>query len=294
MKKTLFVTTCITTSTLAGSAIMLAVARVPLYDLSIHLVPTISVVPSFFRSIPLILWIVSTVMVFVTAGLLLSAYRRRAVSVRGCLGCVALLIIVPVVSYGVAHAVAAHERMLRVQGFVIDPITKQSYDGINATVGDTALRLNTGSALAFDMVGSRHGISVTHKDFHRRVVMLPQAFDAKTGSIYFSPSMLNALVAVIDAEARGKYDRIYEQLPTELKGEISMQEYFNGYKPLVSLDDMADQEVVIAGVESRSEIAPEGFSNRLRDAYLVTVYKDYHQAVYILSHDTEGVWRVTR
>ncbi len=279
---------------LAGGAGIYAASQVPRYDLSAHIVPSMMIPPTLLERTPLIVVVSIVVLCIGTMVCAVLVWRKKSVPPRYCVAACVLILIVPVLSYTITQYYKKQEHIVRVQGFVIDPATKQQYDGIDATVGDTTLHVGQGGVVAFDAVSTKRGIALTHKDFHRRLILLPQAFATQSSTIYLSSDFFNALVSVIDSESRGKYDRIYEQLPVELKSEKVMAEYFTSYDPIFDIHDISDQEVVIASIVSKPELSMRGFSNRLHDAYEVTVYKGYRHATYVLVVDTTGIWHVVR
>lgn len=277
---------------LLGIAWGVARTRVSYYDLSVHVLPQTYELPSMYEGMSRGGWILCGVAVVLAIVSIVFAIRTGRYTARHfVLGAIYFIGMV-CGGYYVSMVVARTERFVPVQAFITDPATGESYEGVDATVDTTTIRIDRGGTVAFDAVGTRHGVSLAHKDFHRRVVVLPQALGGKPSTLYLSADFINALIAVLDIEARGTYDRIYAQLPVELQAEVSLADFFTSYKPLMTRDDLSDQEVIITSIMQKPEVVLAGFDARLSNAYELVVTKSNRRSTYYLVRTDDGIWRV--
>lgn len=133
------------------------------------------------------------------------------------------------------------ERFVMVTGAVIDPLGNVPIAGVDLVVGDTSIRTGESGRFVFPRVGTETGIRLTHPELLRAIVKLPTS----RSDILLNISLYNALVTLIDREARGNVDVVYEHLSPRIQALLSREEFRGMHERLFTEEDITNQEIVI-------------------------------------------------
>lgn len=187
------------------------------------------------------------------------------------------------------------EYFVKISGSIVDPLGSGSVSGVDLTVGDTSIRTSASGNFVFPSVSSYTGIRMTHPELLRAVVKLPAVPEGEeeTVSLFFSPALYNALITVIDREARGNPDKVYELLADEIQDVITKEEYQELFEPFFTEADIAAQEVVMREIVNATDFVSEVIEQRF-DVIAFEVVRDNDVKTYRFVHagEGDGVWKL--
>ena len=179
---------------------------------------------------------------------------------------------------------------IKVAGVVLD-LSNTPVAGIDLVVGDTSIRTGESGRFVFANVNVETGIRLTHPELLRAIVKLPETLkDAQTTNILFDVSLYNSLITIIDAEARGGAERVYDYLAQEIKRTHSFETFNNAYELLFTEENITDQEIIIKRIRHEANYYLRGFDLRFEEMVEFEVIKGYNTKWYrlILSDNEEG------
>lgn len=141
------------------------------------------------------------------------------------------------------------EKMVTVSGSVVDPLTRTPVFGVDLVVSDTSIRTGESGRFVFTGVGTKTGIRLTHPELLRALVLLPQTrTDEQELEVLFNIPLLNALITIIDFEARGNIDAVYDHLAPQIKGKLTRKVFREEFESMFVEEDITNQEIVIRGM----------------------------------------------
>lgn len=157
-------------------------------------------------------------------------------------------------------------RLVKIAGIVVDPVTDTPVSGIDLVVGDTNIRTSDSGNFVFPAVDTHTGIRLTHPDLLRAVVVLPaKGTSDKSSDIFFNTELLNTLITIVDMEARDNIEAIYEFLLPEIKEQLSKEEFRKEFEQFFVKENITDQEITIRGMSRDSDYFNKKFDTRLKD-----------------------------
>jgi len=153
------------------------------------------------------------------------------------------------------------EKIVKVSGVVIDPLTRTPVGGVDLVVGDTSIRTGESGHFVFTDVSTQTGIRLTHPELLRAILRLPETKKAEQDlDFLFNVDLYNTLVQIIDSEARGKIDLVYNHLASEIREKVSGEVFRMEYEAIFGGGDITNQEIVIRDMRK-----VEDFYNRKLD-----------------------------
>ncbi len=178
-----------------------------------------------------------------------------------------------------------------VSGTIIDPITKQGVSGVDMVVGDTAVRTTSSGVFSFNLVSADTGIKINHPNLLRTIRIEPwsDSFD-----IYFNTDMYATLVNIINAQARGRVDEVYDKyLDPRVQTLILLDDFIKLPTPSFVQNDALAQELVITDItyipEHRSELGDVVFSTVVDCSVRTGVTTTTYSLAY-----SGGVWKLIK
>jgi len=158
------------------------------------------------------------------------------------------------------------EKMVRVSGAVVDPVFGTPVAGVDLEVGDTSIRTTEAGRFVFPAVSTEKGIRLTHPELLRAIVKLPDTRDEKQSTdILFSVPLYNLLITVIEQEARGRMDIVYENLAPQVREKLSGEAFRESTTRIFEGSDIADQEIVIRRILKDTDYYNEQLDLRFSD-----------------------------
>jgi len=134
------------------------------------------------------------------------------------------------------------EKIVRVSGAVVSVFDGRPIAGVDLVVGDTSIRTGETGRFVFPEVSTQTGIRLTHPELLRAIVKLPETrANEQEGDILFDLLLYNALISVVDLEARGKVELVYEELASRITERLSREEFRLSFEPLFSKEDITNQ-----------------------------------------------------
>lgn len=165
------------------------------------------------------------------------------------IGVIVLLILIAIVGVIVFFSGSENEqeeRFVMVTGVVIDPLGNVPIAGVDLVVGDTSIRTADTGQFVFPSVSTKTGIRLTHPKLLRAIVKLPDSREGnQTSDILFDVPLYNTLITVIDQEARGNVDVVYEHLSPRIQALLSREEFRGMHERLFTEENITNQEIVI-------------------------------------------------
>jgi len=138
------------------------------------------------------------------------------------------------------------EKNVRVSGAVIDAVSNTPVAGVDLVVGDTSIRTEDAGQFVFLNVSTKQGIRLTHPELLRAIIKLPDTLaDEQSTDILFNIQLYNTLVTIIDQEARGKADVLYDYLAPEIQEKVSKEVFLISFERLFEEENITDQEITI-------------------------------------------------
>jgi hypothetical protein len=177
------------------------------------------------------------------------------------------------------------ERLIKVSGVVIDPSTSIPVSDVDLSVGDTDIQTGESGRFVFTNVSSKEGIKLTHPEILRAIVKLPEG----QSNIFFNASMYNTLIVIIDREARGNLDFIYDQLDLKIKEKVTREFFRDEYKSIFGNIDITNQEIVIRDMYITPDYYNKHLDLRFSDIILFEVVNDENTKWYSLIHTEDDV-----
>lgn len=153
------------------------------------------------------------------------------------------------------------EKMVRVSGVVIDPLTRTPISGVDLAVGDTTIRTGESGNFVFTDVSTKKGIRLTHPEILRAITRLPE----ENTDILFDVFLYNTLITIIDREARNNLDFVYSKLAPEIRKKVSRELFQSEYGPLFSEEDIANQEIVVKRMKKTEDYYNKQLGLRFND-----------------------------
>lgn len=160
------------------------------------------------------------------------------------------------------------EKFVKVSGTVIEALTRTPVPGVDLVVGDTSIRTGESGRFVFTNVGTQTGIHLTHPELLRALVLLPQTdADEQELEILFNVPLLNALVTIVDLEARGNLDATYEYLIRDIQKVLSRQDFSATHESIFKEDDITNQEIVIRRTHHTRDYHARNRDLRFREVF---------------------------
>lgn len=158
-------------------------------------------------------------------------------------------------------------KVVKVSGVVIDPVTDSPVSNVDLVVGDMSIRTQEAGRFVFTKVGTKTGIRLTHPELLRAIVKLPvyprverlvvnssplglpdtRAAEQVT-DILFNVLLYNTLIEIVDREARGNLDAVYDHLAPQIKEKLSREVFREEFGSMFTEEDITNQEIVIRGM----------------------------------------------
>lgn len=146
------------------------------------------------------------------------------------------------------------EKMVKVSGAVIDPMSRIPVAGVDLRVEDTSIRTTETGRFIFPIVSTEKGIRLTHPELLRAFVKLSETRDEEqTQDILFQVALFNTLVRVVDQEARTRMDIVYEVLASEVQKKLSKEAFQNSTARIFGEADITNQEIVIRRIQENAD-----------------------------------------
>ncbi len=181
--------------------------------------------------------------------------------------CIVLFILIGVGAYWAIFP-GQGEKIVKVSGVVIEPFTRTPVAGVDLVVGDTSIKTSESGRFVFTGVGTQTGIRLTHPELLRALVLLPYTREGgQELEILFNVPLLNALVTIIDFEARGNLDATYEYLIADIQDMVSRQDFEDAHKSIFKEEDITNQEIVIRRMHHTRDYYVREYDVRLREVF---------------------------
>lgn len=190
--------------------------------------------------------------------------------------------------------------LVSVSGSLITPFENQGVPGVDILAGETRIRTDESGWYSFTNISLADGVRLTHPNLSRAIVKGLEEFsinNQKTAKafpvkIYFDVNLFNTLIKVVDLEARGRYNEIYEQIALPIQESLPQTEFVNNYQPIFSVNDISDQELVITNITTHS-LWTSKYDLRLNDVVAITLSNEGQEATYYLMQ-IDDLWLLVR
>jgi hypothetical protein len=195
------------------------------------------------------------------------------------LGIVAYLLLVP----------ERGEKTVRISGSVVEFLTRSPVSGVDLTVNDTSIKTDDSGQFVFTDVSVKEGIRLTHPELLRAIVKLPDTNSREqTTDILFDVPLYNMLITIIDREARGNIEAVYEYLAPEIKEKISRESFRKEYSPIFAEADIINQEIVLRSMLRNNDYYNSDLDIRFSDIALFEVVNNEETKQYrFINKDTD-------
>ena len=187
----------------------------------------------------------------------------------------------------------AKESFVPVSGVIMNPVTTEPVSGVDLVSGDTRVRTGETGQFAFGSVSSFAGMRLTHPNLLRAFHLVPPVSEPEGMTVYFDESLLNTLVTIVDREARGKLDIVYEQLLPSLQARLTEAQFIAAYESIYAAENITDQELTITEMTYTQQFTytAEDETFQFTDVYTFTLRngaaeKQYH---FVLQSPEAGI-----
>lgn len=178
-------------------------------------------------------------------------------------------------------------------GQLLDPLT---FQGVKADIKaeDTIIKTSNSGYFVFSKVNFDEGLILTHPELKRSVNFLPLGKQKDQAIVwYFNPQMYNVLIEVLDNEARGKFEDIYNKIPETVKAKINSVDFVRNYKTNLAPNNIKDQEIVIKDTVIVDQWKSEKYDLLFDKVYAITVLNNKKSEIYYLINEA-GEWKVLK
>jgi hypothetical protein len=178
------------------------------------------------------------------------------------------------------------------KGQILHPLDKTGVDGIDLAYGNTSIRTSGSGHYIFNNIGASEGIKATHNELLRPLVFLPPAKQRNEEmNILFDMALMNNIIKVIDAEARGRYGDIYwNYLSPKVQSKISESGYVSAYQGgKVKPENVNDQELIIKSTVVTDKFNLNKYGLVFDKAVVITVVINGHELIYPWEYEN-GSW----
>lgn len=177
-----------------------------------------------------------------------------------------------------------------VSGTFIHPTDSQPFGGMHVVAGDTSIRVTDSGYFVFTNVDKDKGLRITHPELRRALL---HAINSERLQIYFEPTMYNRLIDVMNAEARGNVQAVYDSLPAVARVKSTFEQFQESYDPFVSANHLSDQELRILSTKIVNNQYLKDYDLYLERAIAVEVEVDGQATTYYVSVEGSD-WRIIR
>ncbi|GEM_PF-1165513 len=184
-------------------------------------------------------------------------------------------------------------KLIDVRGLVVDPVTNLALIGADLSAGDVNIRIQDGGAYVFSQIPEDEGIVITHPQFKKAVNKKISLDEQGAMDIYLSPDMINALISVVDFEASGQIDRIYQQLPEKLINNLKEEDFIKGFIQNFDRSDLSNQQITVKNINKREEVVLDKYSLLLPKAIQVDLQRSQEMITYFLTIE-DGIWKAIK
>ena len=183
---------------------------------------------------------------------------------------------------------------VKLSGRLLSPQNGQGVPGVDMVSGNTSLRTSSSGQYIFDHVGAASGLRVTYATLSRALVILPPAAAAEeVMNLYFDPEMFNALIRVIDLEARGRLGDVYNYLPAAVQSQINRADFTAKAQTIYNSQNVADQEIKIRATRLLDQWTAKDYQQIFYRVVAVTVAANGREDQYWLVREN-GAWVVVK
>lgn len=160
------------------------------------------------------------------------------------------------------------EKFVKVSGTIIEPLTRTPVSGVDLVVSDTSIRTGESGRFVFTGVGTKTGIRLTHPELLRALILLPSSEeDEQELEVLFNVSLLNALITIVDFEARDNLDATYEYLVRDIQEVLSREDFTGIHEPIFGKDDITNQEIVVRRIHHTRDYYAREYDRRFREVF---------------------------
>jgi len=189
------------------------------------------------------------------------------------------------------------ERVVKVSGSVVLPLTHTPVSGVDLSVGDTSIRTKDSGGFVFPEVSVETGIRLTHPEILRAIVILPSGGSAEEEAmnILFDTALYNTLITIADREARGNVHAVYNHLTLQIQEKLSPEEFSRFYEVIFLEDDITNQEIVVREIRRTLDYQNEQFDLRFKNVIEFELVNDNQTKWYrfVYEESEEGsLWRL--
>jgi len=160
-------------------------------------------------------------------------------------------------------------QIINISGSLIDPLTNLGVSGIDLTVGNLSIKTEKSGGYTFNQISSDKKIKINNPNLVRSFLI--GGLNDNKKDIYFNLKAFNFLSKIIDLEARGKYDSIYDEFYPPLKESVSREDFIKNYKTIFTNQDVGMQEINLSKLEYSNKLEVKKYKNYFQKVLSVTV-----------------------
>jgi len=188
------------------------------------------------------------------------------------------------------NLIKSSQKTLTVSGSIVDPVNYQGIAGVDLSLNETTIHTSAGGYYIFSNANENATIQINHPMLNRTIL---KTINEPRMKIYFDAKMYNALIDIVNMEARGKYSDVYRNLADEAKKKTSFENFAAGYKAIFSQDDISAQTITIGKVEILNNWNNPKYDTNFAKVVKISVENNGAIADYYLSL-TGGVWKLVK
>ncbi|MCB9798285.1 hypothetical protein H6758_01000 [Candidatus Nomurabacteria bacterium] len=135
--------------------------------------------------------------------------------------------------------------VVRLKGYMLDPIQNTGLINLELTAGDTTLRTGESGLFQFDQVDTGIGVRLNHPQLRSSYAF---RYPAGEYTIPFDIDLYNLLYRILDAEAKGALGQMYEVLHPVVQSQVQQSVFIQEYPVLFEKADLPIQSVQLRNV----------------------------------------------
>jgi hypothetical protein len=178
-----------------------------------------------------------------------------------------------------------------VTGLVVNPLTDLSIGGMDLSSAEVNIKVEEGGAFNFTQIPSNAYIRLTHPELKKAILFAVEPDAQNAMNILFDVEMFNSLMTVIDWEAGGKLDLIYDQLPQSFRANFSEQNFIDLYESSFAQKDLRLQNMIVAKHSKLDAYTAEKYDLLFDRVVKFDLEVNNSVATYFLIHE-DATWKI--
>ena len=170
----------------------------------------------------------------------------------------------------------------QLKGQVLHPLENTAVSDIYLSHNNVSIKTSASSYYNFSDIGVGEGVKLNYRDVLKSLVFLPEAEQKEeTLNILFDANLYNQLIKLLDSEARGRYNLVYQNyLSPEIKEKISEADYLKDYQSILEPKNVNDQELLIKNVTVKDKFKLNDYNLTIDKAVIITVLINDQEIIY--------------